>query len=403
VTGEVRYSEDEFKAEITKEPVPFYAQESVDQKFSVDHVKANGEVIVYYSANYMRSLPVIEHIFSIPDSEKIYFSFVEEDIFDTFYFVYKKIDSSTAGAVCGVVDEDCVEFDVPPELNDLEVPVYDSYYDDFEEDIVVYSSLNLISLVNHYTPHKNYHFQFFFFEQVGFPVFLCATYDYYIFNSEGIERKVENFGSSYQPYNADPRVMHAYSAFNDGDGSIGLRYDSLTTNEKIVREVSSAEIDGGTMTLHTSTTFNATDLAQGTTFDIVANTHIIVKGLDIHLASTETHEVSVYFRKGSTSFVNVMRHPGAWELVVAMESVQGAGAGSATPLPAFQDFSIGAGAKQGIYVTLASGKYMWLTSSNTATGDIYSPSENENVGISVGVAKNGGIFLYTTKNMVFIM
>jgi len=195
--------------------------------------------------------------------------------------------------------------------------------------------------------------------------------------------------------------MHAYSGFNDGDGSIKLGYDSLTTNEKVVREVSSDQIGEGPMTLHTSTTFNATDLAQGTMFDIVAKTHIIVKGLDIHLASTETHEVSVYSRKGSKSFVNVKRHPGAWELVVVMESVQGAGAGFATPLPIFQGISIDAGAKQGIYVTLASGKYMGLTSSNTATGDIYSPSENENIGISVGVAKNGGIFLYTTQNMVF--
>jgi len=195
--------------------------------------------------------------------------------------------------------------------------------------------------------------------------------------------------------------MHAYSAYTDGDGSIELRYNSLTTNEKIVREVSTAEIEEAAMTLYTSTTFNATDLAQGTMFDIVANTHIIVKGMDIHLASTETHEVSVYFRKGSNSFVNVMRHPGAWELVVNMEAVQGAGAGSATPLPVFPELSIAAGMKQGIYVTLASGKYMGLTSSNTATGDVYSPSENENVGISVGVAKDGGIFLYTTKNMVF--
>ena len=92
----------------------------------------------------MRSVPVIEHYFSIPDSEEIYFSFVGEDVFETFYFVYKKIDSSTAGVVCRVIDEECVEFDVPSELHDLEI--YDSYDDDFQEAIVVYSSLNLVSL-----------------------------------------------------------------------------------------------------------------------------------------------------------------------------------------------------------------------------------------------------------------
>ena len=77
------------------------------------------------------------------------------------------------------------------------------------------------------------------FEKVAFPLLccVCRDYEYFIFNSEGIERKVENFGISFQPDNADPRVMHAYSAFNDGDGSIKLRYDSLTTNEKVVREV----------------------------------------------------------------------------------------------------------------------------------------------------------------------
>ena len=148
MTGEVRYSEDEFKAEITKEPVPFYAQESVDQNFSIDHDKENGIVIVTYFDNYMRSVPVIEHYFSIPDSEEIYFSFAGEDIFETFYFVYKKIDSSIAVAVCKVVDEECVESDAPPELNDFEVY-------DFDESIVVYSSLNLVSVVDHYTCHVN--------------------------------------------------------------------------------------------------------------------------------------------------------------------------------------------------------------------------------------------------------
>ncbi len=144
VTGEARYSTDEFKAERTDEPAPFYAQESVEQNFYVDHDKENGIVIVSYLDNYMRSVPVIEHYYSIPDSLEIYFSFVGEDVFETFYFVYKKIDSSTAGVVCRVIDEECVEFDVPSELHDLEI--YDSYDDDFQEAIVVYSSLNLVSL-----------------------------------------------------------------------------------------------------------------------------------------------------------------------------------------------------------------------------------------------------------------
>jgi len=148
VTGEVRYSEDEFKAERTYDPVPFSAQDSVDQNFSIDHDKENGIVIVTYFDNYMRSVPVIEHYFSIPDSEEIYFSFAGEDIFETFYFVYKKIDSSIAVAVCKVVDEECVESDAPPELNDFEVY-------DFDESIVVYSSLNLVSVVDHYTCHVN--------------------------------------------------------------------------------------------------------------------------------------------------------------------------------------------------------------------------------------------------------
>jgi len=241
---------------------------------------------------------------------------------------------------------------------------------------------------------------------VGLPVVccICRDYDYFVFDEKGIVRSIpmldDNLGKIT---NADPRNQRAY-AVKDGGGIYGedfmVRSESYDPNippgewvfatyelsfESLQTVFNTPTVTTTPKTL--STTYSPTSLVHGSMFDVIGKNYVIVYGMNVHIADTETHNVEIYLRKNSGSFMNVQRHPTAWSLIGDI-SIQGNGAGMATSIPfgSFDPVAIAPGVSQGFYVTLTDGKLMGQTQGQISTGQVY--KSNDDLSITVGVGKN---------------
>lgn len=384
-----RFNEFEFLTSVVDDPPPLSEQPTVEQTWGLSYGPEGSNIVK------VETIGIVTNEYSLPSfvapAEADWNDYFEGAIafysarFDRFYFLYDQRDGNIGIVSCLNSNNGACDYQ--------EMRSSDFYIDDLEKGGMstkakVYDDLQLVAL----------------------PVIccMCRTYDYFVFNETSIVRSIPMLDDYVgKSTNVDPRTQTAY-AVKEGGGiygnNFGVRSESYdpdvpagewtySTYELSYEKVQSIfETPVVPTTPKTfPTTLSATSLVYGNMFDVIGNTYIIVTGMSVHIADTETHHVEVYLRKNSATFMNVQRHPGAWRLIGDI-SVEGNGAGVATPLTpgSFDPVTILQGTNQGFYVTLTDGKFMGQTDSEIgSTGQVYlGESNNGDLSVTVGVGKD---------------
>lgn len=316
-----------------------------------------------YDYAYIVDAPTVVHFFSE--------NFTPRRI----YFVYPVAGDKTGVASCEATENGACNYSI----SDFEYTRIDRRSTNF-----VYDQLQLVR----------------FKEYLG-PVIISPSYmniyRYGLFTEETVSPVSVLSDPSNLYINADPRNNLAYNMKPDGDGGYILNRGSIDPSGDVVLAayvitLKASELEEifeqtpiVTNPADFVTTTQQTSLVNGNMFDIVAKNTVVVTGISLHIASTDTHEVQIWLRKGNGSFETVQRHPGAWE-AHAVTQIAGAGAGVLTSIPKadFNEFTILKGDNKGFYVRTAEGSLLGETKAS-ATGTVY--GSNADLTYYVGVGK----------------
>ena len=124
----------------------------------------------------------------------------------------------------------------------------------------------------------------------------------------------------------------------------------------------------------------------GVMFDIVANKHVIIESLDLHIASTDTERLQIYTKEGT--YMGYETDPDAWHLITDL-TFEGKGENNITPVPynAFLPISVPMHATRALYVTLTDTKLMYT--GGTSPGQVF--TQNTDLAILEG---SGNTYLF---------
>jgi len=138
-----------------------------------------------------------------------------------------------------------------------------------------------------------------------------------------------------------------------------------------------------------ATTFAGGYTITGNMFDIMAlKQDLVIRGMDVHIASTKAEFVQIYKRRGRGSYQGYARRPGAWTLL-SETTVQGQGSGVASPIPTgnFAPLEVPAdGNLMALYITLQ--QPHMLSTAGANTGGVY--ASNPDLQIFEGIGKGYG-------------
>lgn len=321
-----------------------------------------------YDYLYTVQAPTVVHFYSEKFSPK------------RIFFVYPIADGSTGVASCAAVENgSCFYF-----YSDFEYSRIDRRSTNF-----VYDQMQLVKFKENLPYYKL--------------SYMNNVYRYGLFTEDTVSPVIVLSDPDNLYENADPRNNMAYNMklLSGSTGASGYVLDRESIDDPKENAIQTAfvitleahelkQVFDGSSTMSISepdyiTSKQQTRLVNGNMFDIVAKKSIVVSSMFLHIASTETHEVQVYLRKGGLSFQGRERHPGAWDLHISTQMTGlGPGALAGISATAFTEFTVLKDGTQGFYVRTSTGSFMGETKAG-ATGTVY--SSNDDLLCFVGVGK----------------